>query len=287
MRADSRRLLVLLRGVAFREGSRWIWNSGPGPEAVADQSAALQSIRSFALAPAHEAGWRGCDVAIDVVLHGEDARLRQAWHQAVTAHLQLTPVRSRISEKHQGTAQIASVLSSLAWLSAGENLLTNAGGLLLLRADVLLKQSLRVPQPNADEGATQFIRVPFDMMECTKGHLLVDTIVFVPATQYEPFERFLLRRPKAGDLHWIHHGTGVWLETWLPHFHGDPNTAVNWNPMYEIIGRPRATKEEREQRLAREPWLYRCNESSLAFRQARNYVRLRAPRLNLSWLLED
>ena len=223
---------------------------------------ALRSITTFVLHPATRAKWHAV-IAADVVV---PKQLEALWYNA-TAALSTPLAAQRLSPRHLGHSQVASIASSIRW---SVSLLQTAGTLLLLRVDLVLKAEV----PACLVGHCQNVRVPFDLIECDDDNMafraLSDAILWIPAAAFAPFDSMLLRGNHQGhSLHSMHMETGLeTVDVMLPGFQGDTNTDADWNPLFYIIGREHATLQAREEKLHMNPNMYSCNSSKHAFRAA-------------------
>lgn len=253
---SSATLLVLLRGVAFRAGGRSHWSSAK--ETFVNQMAAMRSIDTYVLRPAALSKWH-CKIAADVVV---PAHLESLW-QHVTAVLSAPLTAQRVTPKHLGSSQVASIASSMKWAA---HLLEGAGALLLMRVDLMLQSEL----PICHVGHCERLRVPFDMCEKDdEGHLtrsVSDVIIWIPAVLFDRFDAMLhrpevLRSNSLHSLHWLLGRDAI--EMMLPGFQGETNTDTDWNPLFYILGREHATLEHRMEMLRMDPTLYGpCDNSS-------------------------
>lgn len=256
MLENSTRLLVLLRGVAFRSEGRGHFASGA--QAYDEQWLALERIHDFVVMPARAAGWHPA-VAADLVMPDS---MHTLWHNA-SARAKIPVLDARILPRHQYAEQVANIQASLLYAAKH---LESAGVLLLLRVDLVLKAPLPMPRPNEMSAS---VRVPFDMIECPSSQQqkygqrlglrsVSDAIIWVPAATAAVFTKVISSQQHATNLHSLHmHGLSI--ELMLPGMHHETNTNSDWNPLFYIIGRPHASFESRQEKLKRNPERYACN----------------------------
>ena len=255
-------LIVLLHGVAFRSTERGSWYSHDANATATEhkeQFQSLSSVRTHVVGPAAQSGW---DVTLlaDVVL--PKALFPQWKHAVQSASLKLAG--QRVSAHHVGETQVQSVLASLDWakqtLSKELFQAGTAAAMLLLRVDLLIKTDLPLPPPPTGAAAASgsgALRFPFHVRSdlCAKKKMmsmLSDVLIFVPGSARERFETVLQHHRDSQNLHTIvgknpNRGVDETLaldfETMLPAtFEAEADSSAEWNPLYQIIGRPAAPK---------------------------------------------
>ena len=262
MLENSTRLLVLLRGVAFRSEGRGHFASDT--QMYDEQLLALERIHAFVVMPARAAGWHPT-ISADLVMPDS---MHTLWHNA-SAQAKIAVPDARILPRHQHAEQVANIQASL--LHAARHL-QSAGVLLLLRVDLVLKAPLPMPRPHEMSAC---VRVPFDMIECESSQQkyeqrlglrsVSDAIIWVPAATAAVFTKAISSQQHTTNLHSLH-TYGLNIELMLPGMHHETNTNSDWNPLFYIIGRPHASFESRQEKLIRNPERYSCNTTLIARR---------------------
>ena len=234
-----RPLLILLRGHVLRVGNRLSDNASGD---LADLRSVLSSIQRYVLKLSALTDYYDPTLFIDVVY--TDSTLESQTQLSKDVLASLRPHRERISAKALGVCQTDTLLASLAWIKDGSPSFPGTNvGLLILRADCLLKQPL---QPARwIEPALTSNRVMFPFMVNSAGGP-ADQILFVPADLLGKFTeslKYLISFDKTAlqrqSLHFMHtkHCLGGRLEYVVPII-CNANTIHEWNPFYQILGRP-------------------------------------------------
>ena len=140
--------------------------------------------------------------------------------------------------------QALSVLEALRWSAhVAGGLLRQAAwrALLVLRADVLLKLPLRLPEPSFP---TQSILVPFQVSDTPFNKQsgeprVADNLLYVPRCRFANLVRALTAHGGRENLHdmcsWVRGPVGYWLST-----RHDANSAHERNPLFRMVGRAEA-----------------------------------------------
>ena len=182
-------LLILLRGAAFRHGSRTssrdrLTAYNAVNPASGEQLVALKSLQQNVVVPATAIGWR-VGLAIDVVL---PPQLHGAWQQVKSASGLHAAAIERLSENLRASSQSESFANSLEWASrtlAAEGAARSA--VLITRVDLVLRRPLPLPAPPDVPGK---LIMPFREIKAKSregrqgyGRCLVswsDPIIYVP-----------------------------------------------------------------------------------------------------------
>lgn len=157
-----RTMCVLIRGEMFRSAGQMIRAS---KGSYAEQSAACRSWSEHAVRPYSHANWTKFALVVDVMTQHEIANVRLCLHDSgllgATRHVRVGPLRR---------TQVDSVLASMQLLqslqAAGE--LEPCSGVLMLRADLVLKRPLPVVVPWQPE-ARKWIVAPIFQISCRFG----------------------------------------------------------------------------------------------------------------------
>ena len=236
---------MLLRGVAFRSGSRFSgseWNHS----STEAQWHALRAVADLVISPAQRAGWHVL-VADSTYVALE---MEQAWLAATKAAWPVDTLRRHNSLL--ADTQVGTMISALDWVATYG---IPWAALLLWRVDLILKQPLNVPAP----GASGNVLVPFpefgqvaadDAMELPMCHTVSDQIIWVPRAMQATFAEYLqslytrealTKRPEVPERMHLHMPVSYFIEgAWKPGTEGAPE--ANWNPLYDIIGRENAAR---------------------------------------------
>ena len=182
-------LLILLRGAAFRHGSRTssrdrLTAYNAVNPASGEQLVALTSLQQNVVVPATAIGWR-VGLAIDVVL---PPQLHGAWQQVKSASGLHVAAIERLSENLRASSQSESFADSLEWASrtmAADGEARSA--VLITRVDLVLRRPLPLPAPPDVPGK---LIMPFREIKAKSregrqgyGRCLVswsDPIIYVP-----------------------------------------------------------------------------------------------------------
>eukprot|EP00966_Prymnesium_polylepis_P068046 1581555-Prymnesium_polylepis.1 len=233
----SELLLLLLRGDTFRQGA----SGARGESEIAPQREVLAAIAANVVAPAVRLGWWVFPLA-DV---SAPAARSATFRALATEHLQMDARALRIHPRNETQpTQALSILEALRWSAriAG-SLLRQAAwrALLVLRADVLLKLKLPLPEPSFP---TQSILVPFQVSDMPFNKRsgeprVADNLLYVPQCRFANLVHALTAHSGRDNLHdmcgWLHGPVGYWLST-----RHDANSAHERNPLFRMAGRPEA-----------------------------------------------
>lgn len=237
------RLLVVVRGEAFREGNRLSRRSTGD---VYPEIAALSTIKHHVLAPARAHGWEPLVVADVTVIE----RYKQRFDQFARGSLGAAAVRFQ----RLGSTQVSSLLATLTW---ARTISTNQHATVILRADVEIKRPLLLPHPGA--GAHELM-VPFRCVNWERiryfraaknaslarfpitsvqlnSPCVSDTTIFIPNCRLEELLSVLRSRMRHSSMHdlcaWIDGG----IRWWEPQGLFDANSFKQANPLYRQIAR--------------------------------------------------
>ncbi|KAL1522624.1 hypothetical protein AB1Y20_017606 [Prymnesium parvum] len=230
----SELLLVLLRGDAFRLGE----SGEHGESGAAPQLEVLQSIASHVLEPAVRMGWWVFPLADVTVPARHIALFRNMTRRTLLLDERAVRLRPR------NATQALTLLDALHWsVAAAKSLLRRHAwrALLVLRADLALKQQLQLPEPTFP---TQSILVPFQVSDIpfTKlNHIprVADNMLLVPHCRIGELVRALAAHAARQNLHdlcdWVRCPVSYWLAS-----RHDANSALEQNPLFRMVGRSEA-----------------------------------------------
>ena len=231
----SELLLLLLRGDTFRLGAR----GEQGASGAAPQIEVLRAIATNVMRPAVRMGWWVFPLAdVSVAEH------RIALFRNMTRDELLMDPRALRVHSRNGT-QTLTVLEALRWTArVAGGLLRQAAwrSLLVLRADVVLKQRLRLPEPAF---GTRSILVPFQVWDqpFTKlSHVprVADNMIYVPRCRFAELIRALSSHGGQRNLHdlcdWLRGPVSYWVAS-----RHDADSSRERNPLFRMVGRPEAT----------------------------------------------
>ena len=132
-----------------------------------------------------------------------------------------------------------SVRTALAWCDEHAPHWAERGALLLARADLFFKVDVPL-RPPPDANGT--LAMPFRLIEESgKGACVIgysDAVVYVPRWGQALLERYLGHRSQNSL-----HSLSTWFRStavWLPTANADADSSAHWNPLYYMIGRPKA-----------------------------------------------
>lgn len=250
-RRDTHELLLVLHGDTFRSRtSRFTDKVGygaahklamaaraahPSKEAMAEQAAALSSLRDYVVIPAAQSGWQ---IGVVAVLDDEEQRLSkfESMLRSLVCH------EVTLLQQTKATTQAATLLKVV-------NASTSIGGyqaweaMLLMRVDVLFKQTLYLPSPIANGYA---ILAPFDQADSgavpsfKQQSGIADQFLWLPRCRVAELSRWLGRNKHKNTLHQLCSPPlqGVVDFFYRGAYHANPE--VEWNPYFRIIGRVEA-----------------------------------------------
>lgn len=265
-------LLLLLRGSAFRAGGQASTRHVYDTSAMQNTLSVLHAMRSHALEPA-STRWVVASF-VDVPVDGWPIALT-AWWQRRLRHVLGNHTRFRERPPVAAPHQVGSILQSVRWVTATHA--TVWDDMLILRPDALLLRPLPLPcdrdavivafetrgLPHKCPYASPAARAqPLDVGHACGARApdtpvgvnvpMADTIFWLPQPMHVTFVRALEDRlahppvpPEAMDalqhlLHFnaLHDLCAVLPVRALVPGQYDTNTQKDYNPLYEMIGRP-------------------------------------------------